>query len=197
MSDPEKDTDRDRLVLQLRRAKRIERIMAWLSAVIGVGTFVAAIWSVIQQSPAPTSVQQTEIAQIRKLDDASTSLTRRISLVEATLRTPAMPANVVTNDVRVLHGYVETMDQRVSRIESAVGSDPAKALELPLLRKDLELLRERQDLEVTALRQELGRMYELNKWFIGLMCTMAIGVITLAVSNVLKANAPGQPQPKP
>lgn len=37
------------------------------------------------------------------------------------------------------------------------------------------------------MKEGVARVYDLTKWFVGLMFTMALGLIGLAVTNFLKA----------
>ncbi len=65
----------------------------------------------------------------------------------------------------------------IAKLNAAIQQSPDKALAVPLLRKDFDNMRDmyRHDLENT--QSEISRVYDQNKWFIGLMFTMAIGII--------------------
>jgi hypothetical protein len=80
------------------------------------------------------------------------------------------------------------VSERLNKMEKAVLEDPAKALEMPLLRKDFNYLKQSYETDSLALRNEVSRIYDLNKWFIGLMFSMAIGLIGLAITNFLKSS---------
>jgi len=70
-------------------------------------------------------------------------------------------------------------------IELAILDNPAKALELTLLTKDMENLQRNYEADLKSTREEIDRVFDQNKWFLGLMSTMAIGLISLAVGNFL------------
>jgi hypothetical protein len=74
----------------------------------------------------------------------------------------------------------------VKMIELAITENPERAMSIPILRKDIDLLRKNVVDDIGATRKEIDRIYDLGKWFIGLMATMAIGVMGLAVGNLLK-----------
>lgn len=40
--------------------------------------------------------------------------------------------------------------------------------------------------DLVGTRREIERVYDLSKWFIGLMATMAVGILGLAVGNLVK-----------
>lgn len=82
---------------------------------------------------------------------------------------------------------VAALDVRLSKIESVILNDPAKSLEMPLLRNELEYVKKGYQSDLVSLRDEIARIYDLTKWFIGLMFTMALGIIGLAVTNFVKA----------
>lgn len=82
---------------------------------------------------------------------------------------------------------IVALGDRLNKMEDAVLEDPAKALEMPLLRNDFDHLKESYEADALALRDEVSRIYDLNKWFIGLMFSMAIGIIGLAITNFIKS----------
>jgi len=94
----------------------------------------------------------------------------------------AKPANVETARLAT---QVAELQSEVSELREAIGQSPEKALAIPMLRKDVENFREgyRRDLEAT--QSEINRVYDQNKWFLGLVATMALAMISLAVSNFL------------
>lgn len=83
--------------------------------------------------------------------------------------------------------YVQLL-KRLTNMEKAVLQDPAKALEMPLLRKDFDHLKKTYEIDSISLKNEVSRIYDLNKWFIGLMFSMAIGIISLAILNFIKSS---------
>jgi hypothetical protein len=62
-----------------------------------------------------------------------------------------------------------------------------EGIALPLLRQDLENLKTSYQRDIDSSKRETDRMYDQNKWFIGLMFSMAIGLIGLAISNFVQA----------
>jgi hypothetical protein len=70
-----------------------------------------------------------------------------------------------------------------TKIESVILENPSKALEVPLLRRDLDNVKEQQQANVVAMRESVDRIYDLNKWLLG---AMAVSVVSLAFGNLLK-----------
>jgi len=50
----------------------------------------------------------------------------------------------------------------------------------------MENLRLSYKSDLIATKEEISRVYDLNKWFIGLMFTMTVGLLGLAISNFLR-----------
>lgn len=71
-------------------------------------------------------------------------------------------------------------------IETAVTDNPERAMSIPILRKDVDLLRRDIVGDLVTIRAEIDRVYDLGKWFLGLIATMAIGVLGLAIGNLIK-----------
>lgn len=107
-------------------------------------------------------------------------LQQRINVLEQSL--PVTATN--TRQAQVLED-INSLNTRLEVIELAVLDSPAKVLELTLLAKDMENLQQNYQDELESTREEIDRVYDQNKWFLGLMFTMAIGLIGLAVSNFL------------
>ncbi|MET0466774.1 MAG: hypothetical protein ABW007_26675 [Chitinophagaceae bacterium] len=89
--------------------------------------------------------------------------------------------------IKELSANVAKLQESVSDMERLIMDNPSKALAMPLMRKDLDSLKENNQAEMTSLRKDIDRIYDLNKWLVGLMFTMALGVLTLAISNFWKA----------
>lgn len=63
---------------------------------------------------------------------------------------------------------------RQQRLESAIMDDPARALQIPLLRRDLDNLIAQQVQQVEAQRRDVERLYQL---LIGLFAALAVSIV--------------------
>jgi hypothetical protein len=86
-----------------------------------------------------------------------------------------------------LSASIKQLRSDVDGLNAAILADPSKALAVPMLRRDMDSLAQRSRDDVLAIRDEIGRVYDLTKWFIGLMLTMALGLIGLAFTNFIQA----------
>jgi uncharacterized protein (DUF3084 family) len=90
--------------------------------------------------------------------------------------------NKIAIQLKGMDTALTDLKARHAKLEDAILTNPAKAIEVPLLRKDLDNLKDSQQQNLLALQQGVDRIYDLNKWLLG---AMAVSIITLAISNVL------------
>ena len=53
------------------------------------------------------------------------------------------------------------LESRLTRLEQAISQDPARALEIPLLRKDFDNLENTQDTRLSAIQESIAQVYDL------------------------------------
>lgn len=97
--------------------------------------------------------------------------------------------NVASNLDHLAKRYA-SIDQRIGKLEAVILADPQKALELPLLKRDLLALQQQFDRDINALRAENVRVYDLMKWVVGLMALVSLSLVGAAISNLFKREAP-------
>jgi hypothetical protein len=93
-------------------------------------------------------------------------------------------------EIEQIQGSLNKLNRRLETIETVILDSPAKALEITFLRQEIENTQKKSEQDLTSIREEIGRMYDLNKWFLALMFSMAISLVGLAVNNFLKINKP-------
>ena len=77
------------------------------------------------------------------------------------------------------------IDGKLSALEAALTLNPEKALAIPILRKDLDNVKQSIHSELRQTKSEIDRIYDQNKWFLGLMFTMALSVLGMAISSFI------------
>lgn len=89
-------------------------------------------------------------------------------------------------------GPVNVSDLKFAEIENKLNAlnilimdNPEKAISIPILRGEINHLKEQNGNDVKSLREEIARSYDTNKWIVGLVCTMLISIIALNISNLL------------
>jgi hypothetical protein len=98
---------------------------------------------------------------------------------------------------KYLSQRVDSLGGRLKALEDALIESPSKSLAIPLLKINLDNLKENELKDTQTIRNEINTIYDQNKWFIGLMFTLAIGMLSLAVSNFLPKKESKQTVDKP
>lgn len=121
---------------------------------------------------------KAEVIQLTNDTETLTSHLHSISqaLEEATKNPKALEAAKI-------NAHLQKLSKDLEAIQAALGSDVEKSLSVPLLRKDLAQVNTRLNERTAAASKEIDRIYDQNKWFIGLMGAMAVSLLSLAVSN--------------
>jgi hypothetical protein len=147
-------------------------VLASLGAVIAL----SAIWfaDILISSPKPASFTISDReAMIELRKDVE-----RVKAQQAAINPTDLPSPLSALDARL-----KQIEQKQQRIERVIMADPNKALELPLMRRDLEALEERQAVSNEATRRSVEQVYDLSKWLIG---ALAVGVLSLALNTLLR-----------
>jgi hypothetical protein len=84
-------------------------------------------------------------------------------------------------EIKKLSSAVDDISSREGKLESAIMQNPAKALEVPLLRRDLDNLKDSQQSTFLTLKDGIDRVYDLNKWLLGGNCSPGYDLPELAL----------------
>lgn len=85
------------------------------------------------------------------------------------------------------------LQTRLSGLETALMTTPEKALAVPMLKQQIDILQDRTHSDLDSIRGEIGRLFALTQWFIGLMFTIALGVFGLAISSLKRSKGKAAP----
>jgi septal ring factor EnvC (AmiA/AmiB activator) len=83
-----------------------------------------------------------------------------------------------------LNAALSSVNQKLDSLTSAITSTPEKVLALPLLKKDVDDLRAESHIQTEELKDEMNRMYDMNKWLIGLILAALVGTI---INNIIQS----------
>jgi chromosome segregation ATPase len=84
----------------------------------------------------------------------------------------------------------DELARRMGTLENVLANTPEKALALPMMKQQVDNLQDRTHSDLDGVRGEIGRLFTLTQWFIGLMFTIALGVFGLALSNIRRGDRP-------
>ncbi len=103
----------------------------------------------------------------------------------ATASAPVSPTEV-GRQVHANAVQLADVSARLQRLEQAILATPAKALEIPLIQRDIEALKQAQVTSVAALKDSVDRVYDQNKWLLG---GVSVSILALGLSAFLRAKA--------
>jgi hypothetical protein len=127
----------------------------------------------VEEPPVP-QISNTEISDLRRE-------VARLRRDQQLVRSAIDEASVMLGG-RVLSRRLQLLENRQANLERVILNDPAKALELPLLRRDLDNSREANAQSLVSVKASVDQVYDINKWLLG---AMALSIIGLAVTNFL------------
>lgn len=173
----------------IARLNRLTSLLAAIATLVGAASVVGAVLAILHLKLAQVSSVTIRGAS---QDEAQASnfrqLIKRLDKDEAAINglSNSPPTNsALSAQLKELQSVVGNTSSQVAELDKAIMASPEKALEIPLLQRDLQNVKADDEAAIVALREEINRLYGLGEWFLGLMFTMAVGIISLAVSNFL------------
>lgn len=183
------------------RRQRSNALRARLLGVLSVGTGAIGVWLGLGQASKPASLdtrlneavieRQAERinsleAQLRRTTDENEKLKAQNA---ASQQKGGMPSAERLDAARTKQAAADALT-RVERLEEALTASPDKAIALPILRQQVDAFEDRARSDVEGLRSEIGRLYSLSQWLIGLIVTITFGLSTFAFSGLRATEKP-------
>jgi hypothetical protein len=174
--------------------KRFEILGTFVAAMAGAVGVVIALSSFFSARSASKEADLIE-AQIHSATEIS-SLQQRVAQLQATVHDSQVligkleSSPPATTQIAKVSAQLDSLQTQVKVLEDAIQQSPEKTLAVPLLKKDMDNLKDSYHHDLDNTQAEINRVYDQNKWFIGLMFTMALGLLGLAVSNFLQLRKP-------
>jgi hypothetical protein len=171
------------------RAEMIVLVFAGLVAV-GVGVMTAVRGSQAldakRRVEATTKlVQRSETGSQKEFRDEANPIKRDASSKEQQAPDSLVTSESVTSQIVSLLKSVEDISSRLRRLEEVILQDPSKALEVSLLRTQIESLKD-------AYRRDIDQIDSFVKWLIGLVATLAVGLLSVPVTRLIQRKYPGK-----
>jgi hypothetical protein len=141
-----------------------------------------------EKASRPPEPYLSVASELKTLEATLANHEKSITDIERRLQALANadPTTEAGVQVAALRSDVQSSAARIQTLEKGLLDSPEKALSVPLLRRDLENIKQAYKEDLETLVRSTDRVYDQNKWFIGLMFTMAIGLVGLAVSNFVQ-----------
>lgn len=155
-------------------------IVVFIFTVLSVAGIANLAYSITNLAIRPISegrlpAQEQEIVQLKT--DVAT-LSRQVSRLQELLdRQPLGDGGSAPPDITALAANMADVQSRLRNLESAVLDDPTKLLAVPIIRKDLDNLKESTQSSQLGLRQEFERVYDISKSSLNVAITGLVAII--------------------
>jgi len=177
---------------QPRAYALVDALSRWGSIVAIVASGVAAA-QFIGALARPPQDARTDIAAVQretsiqldslsKVVESSRADNRSLEMMLDSLAAVS-PNAIVRAELVATSVKLEDIDHRLSALEGALEHDPAKALAVPLLRKDVEALSVEEHNDIATVTASVDRIYDLSKWLLG---SLTLGLFSLAFANIFR-----------
>lgn len=153
---------------------RLKEAAAILAATISA---IAALSATYLSSPKHRPSPPTERVAVSSMQ------TRDIEQIRIELERAMRSEMQISSSRQDSAPTLRSVDARLARLEKAIGRSPEKSLELPLIRRDVDALKESAKESNAYFKESLDRIYDLTKWLLG---GLAVSTISLAVATFLK-----------
>ncbi|MDX6496972.1 MAG: hypothetical protein QOG23_232 [Blastocatellia bacterium] len=164
------------------------KLLAFIAGLLPVVSIFVALFSnyIMQRayltaSTDPRIKMQLEETIERQTGRLEQEIAEMRAQIEAQPKTPDKSGLAI--QLKRIETAVTDLQARHAKLEQVIIDNPAKAVEVPLLRKDLDNLKDAQQQNAASLKQSVDQVYDVNKWLLGVM---AVSIVTLAVSNLLR-----------
>lgn len=178
---------------KVEKTKRLSNILAGASSSIAIAALIFTTMGLFYSQDASMSRSELSVKSIKlekkiaQNTDYSNALKLELNSIRAELKAiTSVPDGTSwkAKSIRI-EERITSIDTKLKALEEALTLNPSKALAIPILRKDLDNAQGLFQSEINQTRAEVNRIYDQNKWFIGLMFTIALSVLGMAVSNFI------------
>jgi hypothetical protein len=162
-------------------------MVEYVSLIIGIGAGIAAIIGVLTayltyRAPSHEKVKG-EILHYRetRTDEVVDTLQNQLDALRASIEEAGLSEKQAI-EIGSLSTRIEKVESNLQGLRKLLFDNPEATVTIPLIKKDIESLSRDNE----NLRRELERISGFTKWFIGIMITMSIGLLGIAVSILLR-----------
>jgi hypothetical protein len=93
--------------------------------------------------------------------------------------------NAANFELNQMKHDINNLLTQLHALNTVIMDNPEKALRLPMMKQQIDNLGNQSTATTLALKEDISRVYDMNKWIFGLVITMLVSLIALNVSNLL------------
>ena len=196
--EPELDRERERIRARLLAQAALSTRERYRFTLISTGATLAAavgaLGSVVllfaansdRQDIGPLLAGATSTKSEQQLDAQRKQIEKIRLQYEEIMNRASSSALPRPPEVVALSRRLDAIEAEQSRLSAIISESPEKAVAIPLLRRDIDDVKDNQTQVADALKREIDRVYDLNKWIIG---GLAVGVLGILVRDIFRERA--------
>lgn len=172
-----------------QKASKYSALLAFLASSIAIAIAVSSLFGYFGDGRKETTRSfEKEIQELQDLSNIHASAVDHLKEVVAPLQEAIKngldpESSAGQQELARLSKELKSVTERINSLEAALNTDPAKSLAVPILRKDLDNTRDSLKANIDQTKAEIDRIYDQNKWFIGLMISIALSVVGMSASS--------------
>jgi len=126
--------------------------------------------------------KETEILE-EQISNLQFQLNKSRHVIDSIVKIRETNNNINDNDfkIRELNIQMQTLNKYIL-------DNPEKVISVPLLKMEIEHLKEQNEKDIKSIKDDISRVYDINKWIIGLVFTMLVSIVVLNISNLFSKN---------
>lgn len=165
-------------------------IISFLALTLGIASAITVL-SISDTKFTKTtniSTQQTLLENIKKLKTTLNTLhtSSELHTLQISDLSALDPSFDTSKQITLLQTEIKRLNQRTTTLERGILDSPEKALSLPLLRRDFENLTTNHQKDFQTTNHSIDRVYDQNRWFIGIMAPIAVTLIGLGINTYIQ-----------
>ena len=165
----------------------VKPLQAVMSAAIiaSVVSLTGALFSAKQTGDLNALTATREVLVKSLSDDDLTDLRRQVSVLQSAVRErPDIKyTSPPPSELKILIAKVDKLGDRQTQLENTLTKQPLKALEIPILRRDLDTQAKEVAVLTSALQKAQDSQWETMKWLIG---GLAAAIVTIVIPLVIR-----------
>jgi len=164
-----------------------------LAVILSIGVALVSVVGLSRVGRGPEVGAQPSL-ESKVLTRQITDLSKKISTLETSVLkiTKGDTQPIERPDLQRITLELAAIQERLLRLDEAITDTPEEAVSTVLLRRDVEEIRKASDATARAIGRDIDRVYDMTKWLFGLFLTMALSILSLALTALAKT-APKEP----
>lgn len=177
-----------------KRKKELSRWLNYASIMVAgtatVITLLIPLGDLVTVRPHDTECSTQEVcAKIVLLESFQRDLELRLDQMMPLDTSKANTSSAIISSIELKQYQLELNEPYTSiqNLERVILDNPEKAVSIPLIKQEMANLRDQNAKEFKYTKDDIARVYDINKWIIGLVFGMLVSIIILNISNLLKS----------